>query len=282
MRAQRHRIFRIQRRIAQPLQNRQVNLRVRMQKGVAWKVQPAEQCQYRNRPRQGRHLRGHRAGVFSSCCLAHLRSGFNCSDRSIAVRASALRPALRNAIPSHRCASADCRIQLHGLPEVRDRLVHAPAERRRQIVIAHAARHPHSGRLRRQFHRFVHFVHRATAPLQTRQHIGRNHLPAQCAENPAILRFVRLQRHRALRRSNTGLASRFPETFVAHLQSQLRQQRLRPRRVILRRRVLLPAVGRRAGLRGKLLQRRTVLRIQRPLGRRPARAQRRRQSQCPH
>src|SRR5438552_1496242 len=94
-------------RVPQVFEDRNINLRVRLQIRVARKLEVIEQ-------REGADGSGHRQsighqlpGVFSSCCFVQTRFGLSSSDFEKALRASAFRPALRCASPSQRYASSD-------------------------------------------------------------------------------------------------------------------------------------------------------------------------------
>ena len=90
-----------QRRVALMLQDRDVDLRVLLQPGVAGKLEEGQQRQRQRRPRRPR-ARFIWPGVFSNCCFTHTRFGFSSSDLVSACRASASLFSLRRLTPSHR------------------------------------------------------------------------------------------------------------------------------------------------------------------------------------
>src|ERR1035438_10367561 len=90
--------------VAQVLQDRDVDLAILLQPGVAGELKKSEQRE-RYGGSSGRQ-RFHFAGVFSNCCLAQRRLGLSSRDLANAWRASASRFSLRRLRPSHSQASA--------------------------------------------------------------------------------------------------------------------------------------------------------------------------------
>ena len=87
-------------RVAQMLQNGDVDLGILLQVRVAGELEKREQ-----RERQsggGGRPRLHFAGVLSNCCFTQTRLGFSASDFSNAWRASASCLAWRRLTPSHK------------------------------------------------------------------------------------------------------------------------------------------------------------------------------------
>src|SRR5262249_31883223 len=93
------------RRIPQVLQDRNVDLGVLLQPGMAREL--IERQNGQDQAGGGHRPVFHAAGVFSNCSFTQTRRGLSSSDFWKAWRASALRCALRKLSPSHRYASAD-------------------------------------------------------------------------------------------------------------------------------------------------------------------------------
>src|SRR4051794_31902217 len=104
MRILRDHVVAEQSRIALLLENRNVDLRVLLQPGVAGELDEAEQRQSGDGGGGPRCL--HLAGVLSSCFFTQTRLGFSWSNFVSACRASASLFSLRRLSPSHRYASA--------------------------------------------------------------------------------------------------------------------------------------------------------------------------------
>src|ERR1700730_7868977 len=88
------------------LQDRHIDLRIRLQPRVAGKLKKMDQGDRKDR--RADQEPSHLGGVLSSCCLVKTRLGLSASDFENASRASSLRCSLRRARPSHRYVSGGC------------------------------------------------------------------------------------------------------------------------------------------------------------------------------
>src|SRR6476660_6467082 len=87
MRAHRHDVISQDGWVFNVLQNRDVDLRIGLQDRMPRIVEESKQSESEeSQPSEPPTL--HFCGVFSSCCLVQIRSGFSCSDLLSAVRAS--------------------------------------------------------------------------------------------------------------------------------------------------------------------------------------------------